>query len=116
MPTLLDELLHPTSPSVALHKTWKSSLQQLVEGSFVVGPARDFFERSDSVKRLLHHDSFFAPSEFEKLCASLRPTNLDVIAEKSLPPEPVEEPLEEHVGPVVTSFDQALYLMKKGLL
>lgn len=27
-----------------------------------------------------------------------------------------DEPLPEHIGPVVTSFDQALYLMKKGLL
>ena len=32
-------------------------------------------------------------------------------------PEPSEkEPVDEHVGPVVTSYDQALYLMKKGLL
>ena len=35
---------------------------------------------------------------------------------KEPPAEPADEPLPEHVGPVVTSFDQALYLIGKGLL
>ena len=113
MPTLIDELLHPTSSSIDLHEAWKSSARPLTEGSFVVGPARDFFERSRNVNRLLDHDTFFAPSGFEKLRASLQSANLDAIAGKSLPSEPVEESLEEHVGPV-TSFDQALYLLSKG--
>ena len=30
------------------------------------------------------------------------------------PPPFDDEPLPEHVGPVVTSFDQALYLLSKG--
>ena len=37
--------------------------------------------------------------------------------QKDAKPEPSEkEPVEERVGPVVTSYDQALYLMKRGLL
>ena len=30
------------------------------------------------------------------------------------PPSPEPEPVSEHVGPVVTSFDQALYLLSMG--
>ena len=48
---------------------------------------------------------------------SLSPEPSSQPEQKIAKPEPSEkEPVEEHIGPVVTSYDQALYLMKKGLL
>lgn len=72
----------------------------------------------DEVERLNGLVSTASSADVEKILreglkfSGLDGLCLDMVPGKVPPPEPVEE----HVGPIVTSFDHALFLIRKGFL
>ena len=82
-------------------------------------------ETESAAERLASHSTFLRllgdTNDFASRIRASRPI-LDLVQASSAAPAPSQEeekpdePVGEHVGPVVTSYDQALYLKSEGLL